>query len=228
MVEGLTKQYRDNGGVARYDVNWKSFQYDFTLEEVIYGHSMSRLDFQISVSLGTNSVSDKSLTKQRGFIGLAPHSRASSEETPPPLHHWTKQTLKKLQIEHVFPLCQALEAEAPVTGATVVNVLLGDIYKRNTDIPMAAMKSTTSPGKLVSAWQLDTLCANLAVKESFAAPNTFARAGVLVERSGHDIKECLMLGFLESKLKFFPAFKFRDFKGTKRTVRTMSRFTTAA
>lgn len=161
-------------------------------------------------------VNDKSLSKQRGFLGLAPHSSVSAGETPPPLHHWTRDELQTMRMERVFPLCQTLDAAPCVTGAALVTVLLCDLYKRNTNIPMAALKSNHPPGRLIGAWPLETLSEDLADKDSFPVPNTFVRARTLVMQAGKDVKECIFQGFLEAKIHFFPAFKFRDFRGTKR------------
>ena len=118
--------------------------------------------------------------------------------------------------ERIFPLCQALEAGEAVTGAALVRVFLGDLYRRNTEIPISALTSNHLPGKLVGAWVLETLCEDLSVKDSFPSPNTFARAQVLVTQAGKDVKECLIQGFIEMKLNFLPAFTFRDIRGTKR------------
>lgn len=64
LIEALTTLYRDNGAVARYDASCKTFQYELALEELIYGHALSPQDYTFSVSLGTYSVSDKSMTKK--------------------------------------------------------------------------------------------------------------------------------------------------------------------
>lgn len=95
-------------------------------------------------------------------------------------------------------------------------VLLGDIYKRNDQLPLAALKSSDPPGKLIGAWHLETLCEDLSTKQAFPVPNTFARARYLVSTSGQDVKDCLLKGYQELNLNFFPAFKFRDVKGSKR------------
>ncbi|KAL7372735.1 hypothetical protein ABVT39_021596 [Epinephelus coioides] len=216
LVDELTSIYHENEGVARYDACWKAYQYELAFEELIHGRPLSPLDNQLSVSLGTSSVSERSLTHQRGFLGLAPHSSASAGETPPPLHNWTRDELQTKRIERLFPLCQTLEAAPSVTGVALVNVLLCDIYKSNTDIPMALVKSDHPPGRLVGVWPLETLCDNLAEKDSFPVPNTFGRARMLVTQAGKDPKVCLLAGFVEAKLNFFPAFKFRDTKGGKR------------
>lgn len=186
------------------------------LEEMFYGRPLSPLDFQLSVSLGTNTVSDKSLTNHRGFLGLAPHSHATSEETTPPLHNWTRDALQKMRIERIFPLCQVLDAAPSVTGSALIRVLLGDIYKRNTDLPLGQLCGDSPPGKLIGALSLEDFCKDLATKDSFTVPNTFGRARILVEKAGKDVQCCLLKGFVEEKVSFFPAIKFRDIRNTKK------------
>ncbi|CAK6984859.1 uncharacterized protein LOC120555326 [Scomber scombrus] len=216
LTDTLKQEYYTSEGVARFDASWKAFQCELALEELFYGRPLSPLDFQLSVSLGTNTVSDKSLTNQRGFLGLAPHSNATSEETTPPLHHWTRDELQKMRIERIFPLCQVLDAAPSVTGAALIRVLLGDLYKRNTELPLSSLCGDSPPGRLIGALSLEEFCKDLATKDSFPAPNTFARARILVEKAGKDVNSCLLQGFVEEKFTFFPAMKFRDVRGTKK------------
>lgn len=136
LTDTLREEYYTSEGVASFDASWKAFQSELALEELFYGRPLSPLDFQLSASLGTNTVSDKSLTNHRGFLGLATHSNATSEETTPPLHHWTRDALQKLRIERIFPLCQVLDAAPSVTGAALIRVLLGDLYEINTELPL--------------------------------------------------------------------------------------------
>lgn len=159
------------------------------------------------MSLGTNTLSDKSLTNHRGFLGLAPHSNATSEETTPPLHHWTRDALQKMHIERIFPLCQVLDAAPSVTGSALIRVLLGDLYKRNAELPLSSLCGDSPPGRLIGALSLEDFCKDLAAKDSFPAPNTFARAGILVEKAGKDVESCLLQGFVEDKVSFFPSYK---------------------
>ncbi|XP_016520898.1 uncharacterized protein LOC107834302 [Poecilia formosa] len=121
FVESLEGLYSSNEGVTRYDACWKSYQFELALEELFYVRTLSPSDFQLSVSLGTNTVN---LTHRRGFIGLAPHSAASAGEVPPPLHHWTCNALQTVHLERIFPVCQVLEAVPAVLGAALIHLLL--------------------------------------------------------------------------------------------------------
>ena len=216
LIDTLASAYSSSEGVGRFDESWKAFQCELALEEMFYGHPLSSEDFFLSASLGTSTVMDRSLTHQRGFIGLAPHSSASSEETPPPLHHWTRDELQKLRIERLWPLCQTLDAGPAVIGVALIRVLLGDLYRRNANIPMSPFSSDSPPGKLVGAMTLEILTNDLETKNSFPVPNTFHRARQLVQKAGKSVKDCLLQGFIAEKLHFFPAFKFRDIRGGKK------------
>lgn len=60
------------------------------------------------------------------------------------------------------------------------------------------------------------MCKDLATKESFPVPNTFGRARLLVKAAGKDVDICFLKGFLEDKMTFFPAVKFRDIRGKRK------------
>lgn len=134
FVKELQNLYEHNEGVARYDVCWRSFEMELALEELFYGRPLSPSDFQLSVSLGTNTMNPECLTHNRGFTGLVPHSAGSAGEVPPPLKHWTRNKLQTKRPEHIFPVCQAFDAEPPVLGVRMVPLLLHDIFQRNADI----------------------------------------------------------------------------------------------
>lgn len=192
----LASKYDNDQGVAFYDSCWKSFQMELALEEMFFGHPLSKEDYCLSVSLGTNTVNPNSITHTRGFIVLAPHNSASAGEVPPPLGHWTRLPLQKPRLERIFPLCQVLEAAPSITGDALLRVLLCDIYRSNTEIPYAAPKGEHAPGRLGGSQKVEVLCEDLSTKNSFPAPHTFGRARELVSSKGKDVKECLIQGFL--------------------------------
>ncbi|KAL7398168.1 hypothetical protein ABVT39_005516 [Epinephelus coioides] len=161
-------------------------------------------------------VNERSASYERGFIGLAPHNSASLEKSPPPLHHWTKDSLQKTHIERLWALCQCVEAGPAVLGAALIRVLLGDLYKRNDQLPWTSLKSDTPPGRLTGAIDVKKLAEDLATKESFPVPHTFSRARALVRDAGQDVVECLIQGFTAESIIFFQAFKFTDLRSTRR------------
>ncbi|CAL8378236.1 unnamed protein product [Gadus morhua 'NCC'] len=183
------------------------------LEELFFGHPLSSLDNTLSASLGT---SERSATHEKGFIGLAPHNSASLEESPPPLHHWTRDPLQKTRIKRLWALCQCVEAGPAVLGAALIRVLLGDLYQRKDQLPCTSLKSDTPPGRLTGATDVKKLAADLTTKESFPVPHTFGRARTLVRDAGQDVEDCLVQGFPAEGIVFFPAFKFTDLQSTRR------------
>ena len=169
LADGLRESFR----IGMYNPTWKAFQAELALEELLYGHPLSLLDNVLSASLGTSTNNTRSLTYERGFIGLAPHNSASCEESPPPLHHWTRDELQKVRIQRLWPLCQALQAGPAVLGVALIKVLLGDLYKRNVQLPWSVLKATDPPGRLTGALTVQQLAKDLATKDSFPVPNTF-------------------------------------------------------
>ncbi|CAL8275570.1 unnamed protein product [Arctogadus glacialis] len=100
----------------------------------------------------------------------ASHNSASLEESPPPLHHWTRDPLQETRIERLWALCQCVEAGPALLRAALIRVLLGDLYKRNDQLPCTSLKSDTTPGRLTGATDVKKLAADLATKESFPVP----------------------------------------------------------
>lgn len=210
----LGQSLRDSEGVGRYHASWKAFQAELALEDLFFGHPLSVLDNTLSASLGTSTVNERSVSHERGFIGLAPHNSASLEESPPPLHHWTRDELQKTRIQRIWALCQCLEAGPAVLGAALIRVLLGDLY--DDQLPWTSLKADTPPGRLIGATDVKKLAEDLANKDSFPVPHTFSRARTLVSEAGQDVVECLVQGFTAEAIIFFPGFKFTDLRSTKR------------
>lgn len=59
-------------------------------------------------------------------------------------------------------------------------MLLGNLYKRNRQLPMSAPISLPGGEAEQKALSLESLCKDLATRDSFPIPNTFARALILV------------------------------------------------
>ncbi|MGL5903919.1 MAG: hypothetical protein ACRCZO_14660, partial [Cetobacterium sp.] len=91
-------------------------------------------------------------------------------------------------------------------------VVLGDLYNRNEKLPLAALKGSRVPGTLRASMTIQCVCEKLCEKAAFHYPHTFSRARVMVKKAGNDVTKCLMVGMLEQKLRFFPAFKMRSIR----------------
>ncbi|KAI7790210.1 hypothetical protein IRJ41_021508, partial [Triplophysa rosa] len=120
------------------------------------------------------------------------------------------------RIKRVFPLTEVLEAASVITGEELLKVLLCDLYKMNEGIPLAGLCGSSPPGILKGALTLDSFVQELATRDSFPVPATFGHDRRLVERTGKDVTECLLLGFQELHIRYFPAVSFHDYKAAKR------------
>ncbi|MEQ2200054.1 hypothetical protein XENOCAPTIV_021200 [Xenoophorus captivus] len=140
------------------------------------------------------------------------------EEGPPPLKHWTKDSLQEERIARLFPLTSCLQAEAPVVGAQLIMVLLKDLYRRNERIPMANLKGTQPPQFLKGHVSIQQLSQNLESHESFPNPFTFGRAKKLIKDNGKDAVACLEAGFKELKIRYFPELKYCDLSGHRKAT----------
>lgn len=214
-LESIMDQSEGQGGFSQ---SWKAFQYELALEEFFYGHPLSPLDLTLSVSLGTCSTNRNSITNERGFLGLAAHNSASVDEEPPPLHHWTKDSVQVERILRLFPLTDVLKAEPSVIGEALLRILLGDILKKMHCLPLSQLQAERPPGPLKGHVTMEHFCHELATRDAFPGPYVFARARLLVTRAGKDVEECLMSGFTDQGIRFFPDVKFRDLRKGKRMV----------
>lgn len=109
-----------------------------------------------------------------------------------------------------------LGAQPSIIGPVLLRVLLGDLFKRNDRIPLTEMHGSTPPRTLKGSVTIETFAEELATKDAFPAPHTFKRARQLVANAGHDVTQCLVAGFLELKLRYFPDIKFWDARKIKR------------
>eukprot|EP00064_Thunnus_orientalis_P023174 superscaffoldBa00008508_g23405 len=77
LIGVLRSSFENGHGQGNYDDAWRVYQAEFALKELIYSQPE---DNKLTMSLGTSASHAKSLTKMRGFLGLAPHSAATSDE----------------------------------------------------------------------------------------------------------------------------------------------------
>ena len=207
MVSGLTGLYLTHRGKGGFDAAWQAFQFELACEEVLYGRPLSNFDTHYSASLGTCSVSNRSLTHCRGFIGLAPFNSASIGEDPPPIHLWSGNRQLVSRVERLFPLTNCLQAGPAMIGAAMLRVALADLYEGTVrDVPWGALQGSTLPDgySLQGSLTIESLASDMVKTYHFSFPHTFNRGKEIVREAGHDVVSCLLLGFQELGLTFFP------------------------
>lgn len=121
-----------------------------------------------------------------------------------------------MRICRLFPLSDSVHAGPSVIGEQLILVVLGDLYNRNEKLPLAALKGSRVPGTLKGSMTIQCLCEKLCEKAAFRYQHTFSRARDMVKKAGHDVTKCQMVGMLEQKLRFFPAFKMRSIRNNEK------------
>ncbi len=207
-MRNMLQCHKGKGG---YECSWTAFQTELALEELFFGRTFSPRSRPYSVSLGTSTTNKNSISKVRGFLGLAPVRSSSVGQSPPPLSMWLSDNVQRLRVARVFTFSESLHAVPAVVGDALVLLLLCDLHERNDRINLASLKTTDPPtfmAKLVGCRSTSELSNELIARKGFQYPLTFARALQLMLAHGHDPAECLRLGL--QSLKWFPALAFWD------------------
>lgn len=207
----LTQTHHSSSGRGGFDDAWRAYQSELALEEILYGHPLSPQDHHMTKILGTSASASKSITRVRGFPGLARHNSATAEVSPLPLHNWTKDSRNAIHIKRIFCLVDSLGAAPSVVGIQLWSVLMADLY-READVGghLAELKKENIPSfrKVVSASRPETLIELLDTKKAFPFPMVFDKAKELVWARGRNVAEYMKLGQQELQLRWLPHIRY--------------------
>ncbi|CAL8238459.1 unnamed protein product, partial [Merluccius merluccius] len=211
IASSLSFLLASNMGKGGFEACWKAYQMELAFEELVYGHPLGVFDRYYSPSLGTCSVSPRSATCLRGFIGLSAFNSAAVGDSPPPLNTWTGNSQLIQRVRRLFPLTEVLEAAPCVVGAVMLRVILSDLYNTPA-VPLYILTTEKLPDgmSLTGSVTVEGICQKLVSECNFSFPHTFGRGKKLVEEAGFNAEECLVLGFQELGLKFFPVLRMTD------------------
>lgn len=70
-------------GLGGFKSSCTAFQFELALEELFFGRPVSQSSRQYAEALGVCASNPNSLTRMRGYLGLAPVGSASVGESPP-------------------------------------------------------------------------------------------------------------------------------------------------
>lgn len=207
-LSGLLHDSANKGGFVP---SWQAYQLELAFEELAFGHPLSVFDRPYSASLGTCSVNPRSVTHRRGFLGLAPTNSAAVGENPLPIKTWSGNQQLALRVARLFPLTDMLEAPPCIIGAEMVRLVLRDLYNTSS-VPFYALQGEKLPlgFSLTGSITLESLAEQLGKVYNFSFPHTFNEGKRIVGEAGHDVVECLKMGLVELKLKFFPLLRTKD------------------
>lgn len=222
----LIKIYMDSAGKGGSEQSWRAFQLEMAFEELVYGHPLSPLSRKYSAPLGTCTTNPKSLTHQRGFLGLAPYNSGAVGDCPPEFRLWTTNPQLMKRLDRMFPITDLIHA-APVTlGVQLVHLILGDLHSDSLGgVPVATLKGDKLPTGvlLMGSHSFESLTEQLA-KAKFPFPYTFGRVRAMLEEENMDLSSLILLGLVEYSPKFFPMLWFQTTSRVSRVTVVPNKF----
>ncbi len=211
LTSTLLNLLESRKGMDGYHSSWTAFQFELALEEFFFGRPIYPSSRQYAAALGVCACNPNSVTRMRGFLGLAPVGSASVGESPPPLEMWLRDDVQISRVKRIFPLSDCLNGGHQVIGETLTRVLLCDLYGRNDRVSTEHLKGPERPyGNLVDCRTVSEFARELCERKAFGYPHTFGRAIAMVTSFGKDPAKCLEAALV--KFKFFPHIRYWDEK----------------
>ncbi|XP_073770363.1 uncharacterized protein isoform X2 [Danio rerio] len=197
---------------GKFEESWVAFQAEIALEVFFWGRPGSLHDSIFAVNLGPGLDNERSLTWQRGIMGLAPFNSAALDLAPPPLLYWSKKPLQISRIERLFGFADSLDGPLTIIGTDLLTLILCDLGETSTASLMSLTNSTPpAPCKCTGTISRDVLLEELVEKiKRFTYPSTAKRAAQLVEEHGRPLRGVLQASLNYNCLQYFPAMKVID------------------
>lgn len=204
----LVQRNADKGG---FICSWKSYELELALETFFWGRPRTPTDVIYCINLGPDASVERSMTSQRGILGLCPVQSAALPGSPPPLHHWTKSEIQMRRVKRIFEFADCLQASDVIIGRNLINIVLGDLY--DPVLPtLHDLKQDRPPTGYQCTGGITTeqLSQELCQTRRFKYPCTFKRATDMLDATSGPLNAILLAGLNETGLKYFPALKTID------------------
>ncbi len=132
-------------GLGGCHSSWTAFQFELALEEFFFGQPLSPSSRQCTAALGLCACNPNSVTRMRGFLGLAPVGSASVGESPTPLDIWLRDDVQISRVKRILLLSDCLNGGHQVIGEELARVLLCDLSECNDWVSMEHLKVPERP-----------------------------------------------------------------------------------
>ncbi|KAK6165028.1 hypothetical protein SNE40_017417 [Patella caerulea] len=217
LCKTLREISTDNIHGGGYVATWKCFQLELALESFFYGKTLAEMNEIYSTNLGPGMSNERSLTLQRGFLGLDLPNASALPTSPPPLSLWTRNENQKKRINRVFGLSDHLESCDAELGRRLITILLLDLYDTSI-LPIHTLKMRNPPANAIVKGSVarEHLATLIVDRRLGKYPFTFGRALAIAGSRGRDNETVLLRGLVEIDINYFPAVKLRDVHGNPR------------
>lgn len=203
-----------------FRVTWEAYQYELANEMFWYGSTYSWLDRINSVNLGIGISSEsRSLTNVTGFLCFDGWNVcACSEQSTPPLRHWTKSAEEQIRIRNLFSFSDFLESSPSCLGKRCMLVLCQDLINnvfKDNESPRSLMSDLRCKELPIWARQngsmdAHVICQELGVSSKFKKIYAFGRALEIMKESNIDVETVLYHGMRSMQFNFFPSMSHWD------------------
>lgn len=213
LLNTLKAAHASGKGQGKFTESWTAFQAEIGLEVFFWGHPTSRGDYIFATNLGPGPDNERSMTWQRGILGLAPINSATPDEGPPPLIYWTKEHQVQARIQRLFGFADKLEATFSVIGEELFHIILRGLSYRDVmySVGIDDLTHDKPPhGRCTGIISAEQLLSELEQVRRFTYPATFSRAAALLEAAGKPLQDVLKAGLSRIGIKYFPAVKVID------------------
>lgn len=212
LLESLQAAHASGKHKGKFKESWVAFQAEIALEVFFWGRPGSMYDSILAVNLGPGLDNERSLTWQRGFMGLASFNSAAVDVAPPPLLYWSKKDLQTTRIQRLFGFADSFEAAYPVIGTELLKLILCDLGE-TTQVSVMNLANISPPAqcKCTGTISREQLLEELVEKiKRFTYPSTAKRAAELLEEHGKPLRDILRSALAFTSIQYFPAMKVTD------------------
>ncbi|CAM4685443.1 unnamed protein product [Leuciscus chuanchicus] len=212
LLESLQAAHASGKHKGKFKESWVAFQAEMALEVFFWGRTGSMHDSILAVNLGPALDNERSLTWQRGIMGLAPFNSAAVDMAPPPLLYWSKNDLQTTRIQRLFGFADSFEAANTVIGTELLRLILCDLGQ-TTQVSVMNLANVSPPAecKCTGTISREQLLEELVEKiNRFTFPSTARRAAQLLEEHGKPLRDILRSALAYTSIQYFPAMKVID------------------
>lgn len=199
---------------------WQAYQYELTIEKLLWGHPLNFISNTYAVNLGPGiGIPSRSATDQFGFLKLEhKFSCCMDERSMPPVKIFSQNKCVQDQLVKIYGFWDYLDGSYVVFGRRLVEVLLQDLYEVGSCWELlgtfiSSLKDGSQCRKVVGVTSRASLANKLGSVTKCKFPMVFLILLKMVLNKGKDTEQAIIKGIETLNLSHFPAFRNRDQHG---------------
>lgn len=214
-LQSLLEQYE---GTSCGMSVWQAYQYELTIEKLLWGHPLNFISNPYAVNLGPG-IGTPSRADRFGFLKLEnKFSCCVDERSMPPVKIFSANKCVQDQIFKIYGFWDYLNGSYVVIGRRLIEVLLQDLYEVGScwgslATFISSLKDGIQSRRVVGVTSKATLANKLSSVTKCKFPMVFLILKKMVLTKEKDMEQAIMTGIETHNLNHFPAFRNRDQHG---------------